>query len=174
MSALDNNVETTNMLSPFGFKLEIKRLPNVQWFVQAINIPGITTQPINLGTPFTNIRKAGDHIEYEDLNITFKIDEMLNGYFEIHNWIRGLGFPEDFKEYANLKDKPDWTNSGLFSEIDLFVLDSAKKPIYIVKFEDAFPYGISSLNFNTTDTNVNHITVNTLFKYTKFEFEKVI
>lgn len=174
MTALDNNVSTTNMLSPFGFKLDIKRLPNVQWFVQDINIPGISLPSIDTSNPFVNIRKQGDHINYEDLSITFKIDEDLNGYFEIHNWIRGLGFPQEFVEYKQLQDKPDWTNSGLFSEINLFIVDSSKKPIYVVKFEDAFPYVLSQLRFNTTDTNVNYITVNALFRYTKFEFEKVI
>jgi hypothetical protein len=40
----------------------------------------------------------GDKILFEDFSLRFLVDENLENYMEIHNWIRGLGFPESLEE----------------------------------------------------------------------------
>ena len=33
--------------------------------------------------------------------MTFLVDENLENFQEIHGWMRGLGFPESYTEYAD-------------------------------------------------------------------------
>ena len=47
----------------------------------------------------------GDKMEFEDLNVRFLVDENLENYMEIQNWMRGLGFPESFQEIYDLQDQ---------------------------------------------------------------------
>ena len=49
---------------------------------------------------------AGDKITYDDLSFSFFVDENLENYLEVHNWIRGLGYPESIQEFSDLKKTP--------------------------------------------------------------------
>ena len=51
---------------------------------------GNATQP----TYLKDLPIPGDKMEFEDLNVRFLVDENLENYMEIQNWMRGLGFPE--------------------------------------------------------------------------------
>ena len=44
----------------------------------------------------------GDKVTYQTLDVSFLVDENLNNYKEIHDWIIGLGFPQDHKQFKNL------------------------------------------------------------------------
>ena len=56
-----------NFLSPLGAKFEIKRLPTINFFVQAVSLPSITMGELEVPTPFTKLRKPGDQIIFGDL-----------------------------------------------------------------------------------------------------------
>jgi hypothetical protein len=169
-----NIVETTptnkNFLSPLGFRFFVKKLPNVNFFVQKTNIPGISiaNQPYQ-PTPFTKIPFAGDHVEYNEFNLAFRVDEDLNNYLEIHNWIKALGFPEDFKEYRNLATKETTSGDGLKSDATLIITTNGKTPQFECVFEDAFPTTLSDLSFDSTQNDVNYILANVQFRYTLYK-----
>lgn len=78
--------------SPTQFKFSINQLPKVEFFTVAANIPGISLPPATYNTPFKNIPTIGEKPEYEDLTITFIVDEFLENYITIHEWITGTGF----------------------------------------------------------------------------------
>ena len=44
----------------------------------------------------------GDKVTYSSLDVSFLVDENLNNYKEIHDWITGLGFPQDHKQFADV------------------------------------------------------------------------
>jgi hypothetical protein len=173
MSALLENPTNKNFLSPLGFKFLIKRAPNVNFFIQRVNIPNISLQETYHNNPFVKIPYAGDHMEYGSLRITFKVDEDLNNYLEIHNWIRGLGFPKNFEEYKNINDQNVMEGKGLRSDISLIILNSTMNPNYEIIFIDAFPISLSELTFNTTDPTVNYLEASAEFKYTLFNISSV-
>lgn len=173
MTALDHNPESINFLSPFGFKFQIKKCPNVNFFVQSINIPGISLPELNIGNPFVQVPYGGDHITYTDLNFSFKVDETLTNYMEIFHWIKGIGFPDNFKEFLELSKKPKFTGEGLVSDISLLVLSSSRNPTYEIVYKDAFPISLSEIVFNSTSTDVNYLTATSFFKYTTYDIIKV-
>jgi len=173
MTALDNIPENKNFLSPLGFKFQIKKSPHLNFFVQNVNIPGITLAPPTSGNPFVRLSYPGDHIQYDDIMVSFKVDEDLQNYLEIHNWIRDLGFPNKFDEYRRIQKVAPTTGLGIRSDISLIILSSAKNPIYDVTFKDTFPVSLSSLIFDTTSNDVNYIEASATFRYTSFDINLI-
>jgi len=161
-----------NMLSPLNFKFTLKRAPNLNFFVQRINIPGVALPKVDTPNPLIKIPLSGDHLEYDELDVTFKVDENLQNYLEVHNWVRALGKPS-FQEYATLANKAVYTGEGLKSDIVVTVLTSQKNSNYEFIFKDAFPISISSISFQSTDESVNYIEASARFVYTIFDIVKV-
>jgi hypothetical protein len=172
MSAIDNTPENKNFLSPLNFKFSIKKAPHVNFFIQKVNIPEIKLGVTDYPTPFVKVPVPGEHIEYGLLNVTFKVDEDLQNYLEIYNWLVGLGKPEDFIQYRNLKDKPNMSDEGIYSDISVMVLSSTKMMNYDIVYVDAFPISLSSVGFNTIDSDVNYIEASASFKYSYFNVNK--
>ena len=173
MAALENTPTNPNFLSPLNFKFSIKRAPHVNFFIQKINLPSISLPTIDSQTPFVKIPQPGEHLDYADLTLSFRVDENLQNYLEIHNWIRALGKPKDFSEYRALSQNPNYTGDGLRSDLSLMILSSAKNPNYEIVFTDAYPYDISELSFDTTKSDVEFIEATATFKYVLFEIKKV-
>ena len=174
MSAiLDQTPTNKNFLSPLNFKFTIKKAPHVNFFIQKVNVPSITLMPPNFPTPFVNVPIPGEHIDYSELQITFKVDEDLQNYLEIHNWIKSLGKPDNFEQYKEIQDKKSWTGDGIYSDISVMILSSTKSANYEVVYTDAHPVSLSGLTFNTVDEDVNYIEATASFKYTLYNIEKI-
>jgi hypothetical protein len=81
-------------LSPTGFKFTLTRAPKVSYFCNEANIPdlslGVTFQPTILEIFLLQETKLNLVI----FHLRFLVDENLENYMEIQNWIRGLGYPE--------------------------------------------------------------------------------
>jgi hypothetical protein len=172
MSALDNTPTNHNFLSPLNFKFQIKKAPHVNFFIQKVNLPGISTSNLQTSNPFVKIPYSSEHIDFENLEITFKVDEDLQNYLEIHKWIYGLGKPEEYQQYKNIDVKESFTGEGIYSDISLAILASTKTPNYEVVYIDAFPIKLSGITFNTVDTNVNYIEASATFRYTYYTIQK--
>jgi hypothetical protein len=173
MSAIDNTPSNRNFLSPLNFKFQIKKAPHVNFFIQKVNIPAINLPPAVSPNPFVNIPLPGEHLTYGELNITFKVDEDLQNYLEIHNWITALGKPEEFEQYKNIADKKEWSGEGIYSDISVIVLSSTKSANYEIVYVDGYPVSLSGLEFNTIDSDVNYITATASFKYTYYNIIKI-
>ena len=52
MSVLSNQPSNPQFLSPVGFNFSIRKLPNVNYFAQSINLPGVQLGETILPTPF--------------------------------------------------------------------------------------------------------------------------
>ena len=165
-------IENRNFLSPVGFKFSLKRAPGVAFFCNQANIPsldlGIAEQP----TWLKNIDVPGDKIQFGDLTLRFLVDEDLVNYMELQRWIRGLGYPEDMDEFRKLESEGVMpTNFGqagddIYSDGTLQILSSNLVPSFQVVFNDLFPYTLSTVTFDATDTDIEYFTADVSFKYT--------
>lgn len=173
MTAIDNTPSNKNFLSPLNFKFTIKKAPHVNFFIQKVNIPMISLRQVDIPSPLVRMPIPGDHIDYANLNVTFKVDEDLQNYLEIHNWIKSLGKPEDSDQYYQIQQKDSWTGEGIYSDISVMVLSSTKMANYEIVYTDAHPVSLSGLNFTTTDTDVNYVEATATFKYTLYNINKV-
>jgi len=93
MNAVIEGVANKSLLSPLSFEFQLKRAPHVEFFIQAVRTPGLSLPSIPMPSPHLRIPRAGEHIDYDDLSIDFKVDENFQNYLEIHDWLRGLGKP---------------------------------------------------------------------------------
>lgn len=172
MSAIDNTPSNKNFLSPLNFKFQIKKAPHVNFFIQKVNIPSITLPTPESTNPFVNIPYPGEHLKYGNLEISFKVDEDLQNYLEIHNWLVALGKPENFDQYKTIQNIDPATGNGIYSDISLHILSSTKMPNYEIIFIDGFPVSLSDVSFNSVDSDVNFIQASAVFRYTYYNINK--
>lgn len=173
MSAIDNTPSNRNFLSPLNFKFQIKKAPHVNFFIQKVNIPSISLPPAVKPNPFVNIPIPGEHLTYGELSISFKVDEDLQNYLEIYNWLTALGKPEEFDQYKTIAEKKEWTGEGIYSDISVIILSSTKSANYEVVYVDGYPVSLSDIQFNTVDEDVTYISASATFKYTYYTINKI-
>ena len=82
--ALSGNL---NFLSPIGFRFQLQRAPNVEYFCQSVTLPTLSINEVPQISPFVNIPRPGDKVTYGEFAIRFRIDEDMTNYLEIHDWI---------------------------------------------------------------------------------------
>lgn len=164
-----------NFLSPTGFQFTLSRTPEVSYFSNSANIPGITLGIANQPTYLKDIDIPGDKIQFEDFNLRFIVDEDLKNYMEIQNWIRGLGYPESLKEIYNLQkedkrvDFDSIKTMDIYSDGTLNILNSSMNPNFKIKFYDLWPYNLTTLQFDATSTDIEYFTAEVSFKYTIYK-----
>ena len=169
-------IENRNFLSPLGFKFALKRSPSVAFFCNQANIPELTLGIAEQPTPFKDIPIPGDKIQFGDLQLRFLVDENLDNFMEIQNWIRGLGYPENMDEFQDLTEQSvlggsfGFSRSGdnIYSDGTLQILSNNLVPSFQVVFSDLFPYSLSTVQFDATDTDVEYFTADVSFKYTVY------
>lgn len=153
-----------NFFSAKNFDFSIQRLPNVEFFVQSVNLPGLNLPVTDQTTPFANIPRPGSKLQFDDFSVTVRLDENLVCYKEVYNWVTGMTNPNNFSQYTTLQ-----ANGGIFSDASLIILNSKGNPKVAFNFKGIFPIGISSIQLNTTNSTTEYATATITFKYTTFE-----
>jgi Tfp pilus assembly ATPase PilU len=180
-SLTKNDLQSRNFLQPQGFRFQVARSPKVTFFGNSVNIPGITLRTITQTTPgLKDIDLPGEIIDFEDLTLRFLVDENLQNYQEIQNWIRGLGFPESLQEIYDLQNEDVGTTlrtnnqspMNLYSDGTLTILDAMQIENFKVKFQDLFPYSLSTIQFDATLADTEYFTAEVSFKYLNYKIVK--
>lgn len=154
-----------NMLSPLGFTFNIDKLPEFNHFVQAVTVPGIALGQTERPSPFKQIPVYGDHITYGELAVDFRVNEDLGNYIEIFNWIQGIGFPDDFEQYKNLKD--------VEVDCNLIITSSNMNPIMKLDFISVFPTALTDIRMDSKDASVEYIEATATFRFLNYTFTKL-
>jgi hypothetical protein len=174
MSAIDDAPQNYNFLSPLNFAFSIKKAPNVRYFTQAVNIPGLTLPPATSVNPFVNIPYPGDHITFDDLSVVFKVNEDMSDFLEIFNWLRELGFPETFEEYEQIASRPAYLGTGIKSDLSIIVSNSSNVPTIECVIKDAFPISLSGFQLDSRTPDVQFVTCTAVFKYTNYVMNTIV
>ena len=172
--ALNNQIQNRNYLAPTGFQFNVSRAPKVTYFGNQVNIPSLTLGIANQPSYLKDIPRPGEKIDFEDLTLTFLVDEDLTNYMEIQNWIRGIGFPESLDQIYDFQQDDTLTvmnkalkNQGinLYSDGSLLILNNVNLPKFKVTFDGMFPYFLSTLTFDATQSDLEYFTAQVSFKY---------
>lgn len=170
-SPFANQIQNRNFLSPVGFKFTLAKEPKVAFMCNSARIPEITLGIAKQPTYLKMIDVPGEILTYGDLTLKFLVDENMENYMAVHNWLTGLGFSETTQQYKELT-----TNDGgirdsneAFSDGSLSILNSNYRSTATVKFRDLFPVSLSSLEFDATPTDVVYLTAQVTFKYTIYD-----
>lgn len=171
MTAVSDTPTNPNFLSPINFKFSLKRAPTVNFFIQKVNIPGLSLPSNEMPTPIISMPFPGDHLSYDELEISFRVDEDLLNYLELHNWLRSLGRLNP-SNYYNLQQSAIYSGDSLRSDISLNILKSTRQQNFEVIFKDAFPIALSSISFDSSMEDVNFIEATCSFRYLNFDIVK--
>jgi hypothetical protein len=154
-------------MSPLGFDFTIARFPKVSFFANTASLPQISLGGAEQSNYLKQLMHPGDRVEYGELPVQFLVDEDMINYTLIHNWMVGLGFPESCQQF--LEQTTDNTGDRDFelqySDASLRILNSNYNTISQLKFWSIFPTSLSSLDFTTSDTDVNYFTANVTFSF---------
>jgi len=180
--------------SPTQFKFSILKLPKVEYFCTAVNIPGIELTGASQATSLKDIPIPGNKLNYEPLQMRFIVDENLENFQEIHGWLVGLGYPRDHTEFQNLlasgtdrfpgrstavKTEPGKDRNatadigGTYSDATLTVLTSKNNAQVEIRFRDVYPTGLTGLQYDQQAGDVDYLTATVSFNYLVYDFATV-
>ena len=189
-SPLARQPEQLDYASPTQFRFGIQQLPKVEFFTINATLPGIEGTSVDVSNPFKNIAIMGEKLVYNDLTITFIVDEFLDNYQSLHNWMVGYGFPSDRAQFRKHRDVTSNTPAGgstpsvdilgkavsdkaMYSDAFLMILSNKNNPILNVNFQNVFPISLSGLDYTQGATDVEYMTADVTFKYQIYKFESV-
>lgn len=157
-----------NMLTQLGARMIIKRAPTTNFFIQDVTIPPMQLGVANYVTELDLVPWPGDTLTRGTLDVVFKVDEDVENYLEIWNWMVKLGYPDSHDQYAELTAASKMSGEGVFSDLTVIIANSAQRPNIEFRFQDAFPIAMSGLRFTSRDTDAVHMDVEVNFKFRHF------
>ncbi len=174
----DTQIKNRNYLSPVGFNLTLNTKEKVEFFSNTATIPALTLGTAIQTTPLRNIDVPGDELLFDDFTMSFLVDEDLKNYMIVHNWLKGLGFPESIQQFIDLKRGDEYTpevgaKSALneYSDATLIIYNSSFNEISKVHFKDVFPISLSTIEFDATAGDINYVVATATFKYSIYNIE---
>ena len=178
------------------FKVYIPIFPLVEWFVVGCNVPGITMGQGVVPTPLVDYPIVGEKLTYDNFSMTFLVDEKLENFMELHNWLINMAPPENVEQFMArtseyvlntgketkfypIGNQDSQTRTGntsdrqLYCDITLFILSSKNNPVATVIMRDAFPTSISSLDYSQQETDTSYVQCNVTFAYPFYTIQAV-
>lgn len=159
--------DTLNPLAGNSFKFTIQRLPDVEYFLQEVELPSVSLQAPDQMNSYTAIPLPGDVITYDTLDISFMIDSKMQNYKSVFNWIEGLGFPESNGQFVALEKA---SSGNLYSDATLQIMDQLGNVASTIQFVDCVPISLSGLQFQTSTDDVQYLVGRASFRYTLYKF----
>ena len=195
MATVQTQPDKLDYASPTQFRFGIHQLPKVEFFAVSATIPAIALSDVLVPTPFKSIPMMGDQLTFDNLSVSFIVDEFLENYLSIHEWMTAIGFPKNRKQFSDFKTNISNTpstarsaaststdigdvkaaspNNALFSDATLTILSNKNNPIVNVFFRDLYPVAMTALDYNQAATDVEYLTASIDFAYQIYEIEAI-
>ena len=145
----------------------------MEFWCQKFPIPGVELGVVDVPTPFITLQVPGEHMKFDDLEIVFKINDNLDNYLELFNWITGLGNPNSFDEFKTLSANPIASGLGITCDITVLITDAKRNMNLEIVFVDAFITALSGITFDTTLEDITYINAAARFNYRRFYINKI-
>ena len=154
-------------LQPTSFKLTIdrKHYPNLEFFCQTILHPSMSINPVEVPIKRVgSIPFAGDKLVFGELTAIIIVDENLNAYTEMYNWMDRL---VDTNETQPLGRST--TAMPTYSDISLSILSSHNNTTRIIKYIDCIPVSLGDMTLESTSGDIQYITFPATFRFSTFQ-----
>jgi len=176
---------------PTKFKFQISKLPRVEFNSIQASIPGISLTELNQPTRLMQVKIPGNDLTFEDLSVTFLVDEDLTNYRSVHDWMVGLAQVDSDEKYQALlssgqdrmprsqsrgvqtesgKTFPATPDGAIFSDAKLIILSARNTPIVEISFEDTYPKSLSALEYNQNATDVEYLQATITLGYKQHKY----
>lgn len=173
MTAINRTPVNTNYLQPTKFTLTFSRMPTVTYFCQEINLPGVSTGQAPINFPGQQVYAPGNQLKYNDLNVVFTINEDMQSWKEVYNWLLSFASPLGTDQRNLLTQEQNSggiKNKEYYSDATLTILSALNNPVVRINFINIFPISLSDLQFDTKLSADTILTASSTFVYERFEF----
>lgn len=163
---------------PTKWQVSFPRVGNTIFYCTSVTIPGFTINETKQPTPVQDLWIPGNKVNYEPLQLTFLIDEEFNAWYDIYQWMTGLGSPNDSSQYKNLATdsvKQGYPTYGVRPPYSDGILNlyTAKNNIALqFKFQDCYPFALSGIQMAYEMSADVVLTATVNFRYTQYTFNK--
>jgi|TARA_B100000035_G_scaffold304198_1_gene303656 hypothetical protein len=169
----NEQLTNNNYLSPIGFLFVLDKAKKVSFLCQRASIPDLTLGNVDLPTRGLVPIPTEGNIQYGELTIDFIVDENLENYMQIHNWMRALGTPQSIDDRTVFKAQEEPArglgNEYRYSDGSLMILNNNNNSNFDVVFKSLWPINLSTLSFDVTGSDNEFFTASATFKYTLYE-----
>jgi len=177
---------TLDYADPTKFKFQIIKLPTVEYNTTAVTLPGISLAELNQPTRLQQLRLAGSDLTFEDLSITFLVDDELINYRKVHDWMAGLGQVDGDSKFRDVltdgqdrmplsqsrglqteigKTMPATPDAAIYSDAKLIHMSNRNLPKVEVSFIDCYPKSLSALEYNQAATDTEYLQATMVLGY---------
>lgn len=163
--------QTSNFLQNNQFQLVIPSFETTRFLSTSFQIPSVQLPNTVADSPFSKMKLAGDKIDFEPLQFEFIVDEAMNNYEEVYNWLMSIGYVEDFDHYKTYAQKSKYQPLGE-QDIQVIVLDSKENPIRTFTFFNAVPTALQGMEFDAGVNDIQYIRSRVTFAYDYFTMDK--
>jgi len=157
-----SEVYSNNFLQNNGFTFTLTRIPQTVFRCTTVDVPSLTVSPAT--APYTQGEQffPGTANEFDELTISFLVDEGLANYEELYRWITQQ------RSYENQVPKND-REILLVSDGSLVTMTNSSNAGRTFYFKDLFPVTLGSLHFDTSVDSVQPVECTVSFRYSYFE-----
>ena len=192
-NVIDRTPSKFDYASPIQFRFKITKLPKVEFFIQSVNLPSVKLDEVQQPTRLKSISMPGSTLTFGDLELSFLVDENLDNYKELHDWIIGLGTPESDEQFAGLlatgsdrfpgstaSSAPTGSNTAsplnegaIYSDATLTVLNSKNIPKTEIRFRNVYPTLLTGISYDIKANDVSYIQASATFSYLGYKIVQI-
>lgn len=160
-----SDLNNVNLLQPTSFKLVVdrKHYKNLEFFCQSVMLPSLSAVPVEI--PYrriTSIPFAADKLTYGELTANILLDENMNSYIELYNWMHRL---VELNEVS-----PSERASGVptYADITVAILSSHNNTTRNIRYQDCIPTLLGDVSLEAATGDVTPVVIPVSFKFSKF------
>ena len=153
---------SNNFLQNNGFTFSLIRIPQTIFRCTTVDIPSLTVPAAS--APYTQGEQffPGTANEFDELSLSFLVDENLDNYEELYRWITQQ------RSYENQVPRND-KESFMVSDGVLVTMTNSFNAGRTFYFKDLFPVTLGTLHFDTSVDTVQPVECTVSFRYSYFE-----
>lgn len=156
------NINTSNKASA---TLQIINMESVSFKCNDFAIPAINLPNVEIHSPLSTIPLHGDKCSFDNLDITYLVDDDLSNWKVLYNTMIKTGYPFSYQDRNHCKI-PDET------DVYLHIYNNTNKYLFSVRFHHVVLVSMGAISFNTTDSNVTQMTSTASFSYSYYTIEQ--
>ena len=161
-------LQNLNLLQPTSFKLSIEReaLINLQFFAQSVSHPGMSLSAAEM--PYSRVSPGvpmpGDKLTFGELSCIVLLDEEMNGYNELYQWMLRLVNSNYVAPTQRIQGQVP-----SHADVTVSVLSSHNNVTRRIRYIDAVPTLLGDINFDAAAAGTQYLSFPISFRFSYFE-----
>lgn len=164
--------ENKNFLQPTGFRISIDHtlFGNVQFFAQSVSHPGASVNAVEVAHPrVASIPFSGSKITYGDLSVNLILDEDMQSYTELQNWLERLVNEKEVRPRQRVIQEKEQT----YADITVSILTSHNNANLRIKYNDCIITNLGQFELTANASDINFIVFPATFRFRDFEIIRI-